>query len=93
MRMLKSRVDGVTCPSVIGAGLLALDIVISEVSEAPPEQWAGGTCGNVLIALGYLGWKSQPVARLKTGAAVDRDPPRPQGMGNLRPVHQRDRSG
>jgi fructokinase len=59
-------------PAVVGSGLLALDIVISEVSGAPPRYWAGGTCGNVLIALRYLGWESQPVARLRPGAAADR---------------------
>jgi sugar/nucleoside kinase (ribokinase family) len=58
-------------PAVLGSGLLALDIVMSEISGAPPSYWAGGTCGNVLIALSYLGWGSQPVARLGTGAAAD----------------------
>ncbi len=58
-------------PAVVGSGLLALDIVLSELSGAPPEYWAGGTCGNVLIALRYLGWESQPVARLRPGAAAD----------------------
>jgi sugar/nucleoside kinase (ribokinase family) len=59
-------------PVVVGSGLLALDIVLSEVSGAPPGYWAGGTCGNVLIALRYLGWESRPVARLRPGAAADR---------------------
>jgi sugar/nucleoside kinase (ribokinase family) len=59
-------------PAVVGSGLLALDIVISEVSRAPTGYWAGGTCGNVLIALCYLGWDSHPVARLRSGAAADR---------------------
>lgn len=59
-------------PTVIGSGLLALDIVMSEVSGEPPRYWAGGTCGNVLIALAFLGWDSKPVARLKTGAAAER---------------------
>ena len=27
----------------------------------PVRHWAGGTCGNVLIALKYLGWSAQPV--------------------------------
>ena len=58
-------------PAVLGSGLLALDIVLSEVSGSPPRHWAGGTCGNVLIALSYLGWESQPIARLKTDAAAE----------------------
>lgn len=59
-------------PTVIGSGLLALDIVISEVSGGPARYWAGGTCGNVLIALRYLGWEAMPVARLQVGAAAQR---------------------
>ena len=60
-------------PVVVGSGLLAvLDIVVSEISGEPPCHWAGGTCGNVLIALRYLGWDSRPVARLRSDAAADR---------------------
>ena len=57
---------------VLGAGLLALDIVMSDISGEPQKQWAGGTCGNVLIALAYLGWEAKPVARLKSGLAAER---------------------
>lgn len=57
---------------VVGSGLLALDIVMSELSGAGPRYWAGGTSGNVLLALRYLGWESRPVARLRGGAAADR---------------------
>lgn len=57
---------------VLGTGLLALDIVMSDVTGEPQKQWAGGTCGNVLIALAYLGWKAEPVARLKSGLAAER---------------------
>jgi fructokinase len=32
----------------------------------------GGTCGNVLLALSYLGWRAAPVARLQPGTAADR---------------------
>jgi sugar/nucleoside kinase (ribokinase family) len=58
-------------PTIVGAGLLTLDIVLSDVSGAPPRMWTGGTCGNVLIALTYLGWNAEPVARLQPGAAAD----------------------
>jgi len=50
-------------PSAIGTGLLALDYVIS-ADKPEVYNWAGGTCGNVLIILSFLGWKSAPVARL-----------------------------
>src|SRR5438067_654824 len=59
-------------PVAVGTGLIALDIVLSEVSGEPPRHWAGGTCGNVLAALAYLGWQTLPVARLHPGGAANR---------------------
>lgn len=59
-------------PCVIGTGLLALDIVVNLDSTAPPRCYAGGTCGNVLMILGYLGWQSRPIGRLAPGLATDR---------------------
>jgi sugar/nucleoside kinase (ribokinase family) len=57
---------------VVGTGLLALDVVIPPEGLARHRLWAGGTCGNVLLALSYLGWQSYPVARLKNDAARER---------------------
>lgn len=51
-------------PIILGTGLLALDVVDSHNSGEPLRFWAGGTCGNVLLALRYLGWAARPVARL-----------------------------
>ena len=51
-------------PIVIGAGLIALDVVYTDAAEQKPQVWAGGTCGNVLTILSFLGWRSYPVARL-----------------------------
>lgn len=51
-------------PSIIGTGLIALDVVINEDAWTPPRLWAGGTCGNILIILSYLNWQSFPIARL-----------------------------
>lgn len=56
----------------VGTGLVALDVVITEGGTTPPRHWAGGTCGNVLLALRYLGWHSAPVARLQSGDAAGR---------------------
>ena len=39
--------------------------------STPVRHWAGGTCGNVLIALKYLGWSTSPIARLEPGDATD----------------------
>lgn len=50
-------------PSIIGTGLIALDVVINEDVRASPRLWAGGTCGNVLTILSYLNWQSFPIAR------------------------------
>ncbi|HWG46498.1 MAG TPA: PfkB family carbohydrate kinase [Gemmataceae bacterium] len=56
-------------PVVIGTGLVALDVVIPSSLETDPQLRAGGTCGNVLTALAYLGWGSYPIARLSEDGA------------------------
>ena len=38
----------------------------------PIGCWAGGTCGNVLAILAYLGWDSYPVSRLDEDAAAEK---------------------
>jgi sugar/nucleoside kinase (ribokinase family) len=55
----------VTTPSpvVIGTGLIALDVMITSGSK-PAGRWTGGTCGNIMSILSYLGWGAYPVARL-----------------------------
>ncbi len=55
-------------PTAIGAGLVALDVV---VSGDEVNNFAGGTCGNVLTVLSFLGWDSMPVARLKKDIAAE----------------------
>ena len=57
----KSPFDlAVQTPVVVGTGLVALDIVINSDVHRPPQLWAGGTCGNVLTILSYLGWHAYP---------------------------------
>lgn len=51
-------------PSIYGTGLIALDLVVSTQPDLPIQSWAGGTCGNVLTILSYLGWNAYPIARL-----------------------------
>lgn len=51
-------------PSIIGTGLIALDLVIGPQSTDPAHAWTGGTCGNVLTILGFLGWDAFPIARM-----------------------------
>jgi fructokinase len=59
-------------PVAVGTGFLALDIVIGEGREQHLRTWAGGTCGNVLAVLAYLGWRSYPVASLGKDVAAER---------------------
>jgi sugar/nucleoside kinase (ribokinase family) len=56
-------------PVVIGTGLVALDVVIPNGLDVGPYLCAGGTCGNVLTALAFLGWRSHPIARLSADGA------------------------
>lgn len=49
---------------VVGIGLVALDVVVDERSDERVGAWAGGSCGNVLAILSWLGWDAAPVARL-----------------------------
>lgn len=59
-------------PVVVGTGLVALDVVIADDVKADPILCAGGTCGNVLTALAFLGWDAYPIARLRADAASKR---------------------
>jgi fructokinase len=59
-------------PLVVGMGLLALDVVLRADKSTTPRYFAGGTCGNVLTALSYLGWASVPISRISPGPAADR---------------------
>jgi sugar/nucleoside kinase (ribokinase family) len=52
-------------PTIVGAGLVALDVVLNDIDDDEPKYLAGGTCGNVLTVLSFLGWDARPIARLK----------------------------
>lgn len=56
-------------PNCFGAGLVALDVILNGSSETLPKLSAGGSCGNVLSILAYLGWNSYPIARLSNNRA------------------------
>ena len=61
-------------PSVLGTGLLALDVVMGHQAGhkgVVPRLFAGGTCGNVLAILAYLGWRAYPIARLNGDPASE----------------------
>ncbi len=52
-------------PAVIGTGLIALDVFIGENGPTTPRFATGGTCGNVLINLAFMGWNAYPMARIQ----------------------------
>jgi len=54
--------------AAVGSGFIALDVIESEQGE---HFATGGTCGNVLSILAWLGWQTYPVARLGKDAAGD----------------------
>lgn len=59
-------------PKAFGTGLISLDLVMGADPQSPVRSWAGGTCGNVLSILSYLGWESYPIARMNGDAASQR---------------------
>jgi len=58
-------------PICVGAGLIALDVVMNGSPKTPIKVFAGGSCGNVLTILSYLNWITFPVARLKKNEAAE----------------------
>lgn len=58
-------------PVCVGSGFIALDRVYREGSNALLGQFAGGSCGNVMTILSFLGWKSLPVGRLSNNPEAE----------------------
>ena len=61
LRLIKPASAQLSC---VGSGLVTLDIVVDRES---PDQYmvrSGGSCGNVMSILAYLGWKTYPIASL-----------------------------
>lgn len=48
----------------LGAGLISLDVLIRDGANLPVSYYVGGTCGNVMMILSYMGWDAYPIARL-----------------------------
>lgn len=57
---------------ILGTGLIALDLVVGPDPDPRIRNWTGGTCGNVLSILAYLGWDAYPIARMNGDAASER---------------------
>ncbi len=62
----------VSKPKAFGVGLIALDLVMGADPSSPVRSWAGGTCGNVMSILAYLGWDAFPIARMNGDPASER---------------------
>ena len=61
------RMDAVSGkPICLGAGFIALDIVKCQFGEFAA---AGGSCGNVMSILAWMGWRATPAGRLGDDAA------------------------
>lgn len=59
-------------PKIFGTGLVALDLVMGLDQSTPVQSWAGGTCGNVMTIMAYLGWDAYPIARMNGDPASER---------------------
>ncbi len=57
-------------PLAMGTGLIALDVVVTLGDPSEPLLMTGGTCGNVLLALSYLGFRVAPICRLEDDEAA-----------------------
>lgn len=60
-----------TGPVAVGTGFIALDIVLTDREGSEAQTWAGGTCGNVLAILAFLGWQTYPMATLGDDLAAE----------------------
>lgn len=58
-------------PVAVGMGLVALDIVINGWESESPLVSTGGSCGNVMSILAYLGWQCFPVVRIGDDLTAD----------------------
>jgi fructokinase len=56
---------------IVGTGLVALDVILNGRTSTPPKISAGGSCGNVLTILSFLGNESFPIARLANNKYTD----------------------
>lgn len=53
-----------------GTGLVALDVILNGSPDSPAFLTAGGSCGNVLTILSFLGIETNPIARLANDKAA-----------------------
>lgn len=71
MKIIDKSLMSNSLPVCTGTGLVALDVIISAISNSPTQFLAGGSCGNVMAILSYLGWSSHPISRLSNNVASE----------------------
>lgn len=57
--------------TIAGAGFVALDLLLPGIQDLRVRRRAGGSCGNVLAILSFLGFHTVPILRLGTDEAAD----------------------
>ena len=55
----------------VGMGFITLDIIITQADKQEISLRGGGSCGNVLTILSYLGWRTYPIANLSNNLASE----------------------
>ena len=68
---LYSSANELQTPRIVGTGLVALDVLICDQVQSATSS-LGGSAGNVLAILAYLGWCAVPVAKLGNDRAAAR---------------------
>lgn len=58
-----------SAPVAYGTGFVALDVVVERKAPEDARFFAGGTCGNVMAILSFLGWRAIPISRLSEDPA------------------------
>jgi sugar/nucleoside kinase (ribokinase family) len=56
--------------SIVGSGLIALDVVVNDANPLHPILQTGGSCGNLLCIMAFLGWQAYPLARFNQQRAA-----------------------
>ena len=72
----------------VGSGLVTLDIVFDDESPNEYMVGSGGSCGNVMSILSFLGWKAYPVTRLGQDQAAPHSPGRSRTIRGMHRIHQ-----
>lgn len=56
---------------ITGTGFLTLDIILNGSKNTPPKFQAGGSFGNVITILSFLGFEAYPISRLANNKVTE----------------------